>query len=202
MGGYSSGRYRTRNRGTMESALRIDVRTLRRLGFLKEGAVTNGPLNWTRGGKPSGSVRCIVNLATADNRHMTISYRLNDRQDVAAHIGIVGVPMRFGGLRYYALCPKCWGRCEVLPIVADKVACRKCQRLSYESQSEDRLRRLRSKADRLYHRIFDGPRRLRGENRKRVVERWTDADVAFEEGFGRMAGKWLARIRKLETSFP
>ena len=48
MGGYSSGRYRTRNRGTVDAALRLDLRVMRRQGFLVAGAVTSGVQRWTR----------------------------------------------------------------------------------------------------------------------------------------------------------
>lgn len=36
MGGYSSGRYRERNRGTVDAAIRLDLRAMRRQGFLHD----------------------------------------------------------------------------------------------------------------------------------------------------------------------
>lgn len=44
MGGYSSGRSRTRNRGTVEAACRIDVRYLRKHGAFREAGSTAGTL--------------------------------------------------------------------------------------------------------------------------------------------------------------
>ncbi len=49
-------------------------------------------------------------------------------------LAIVTVPMRFGGERWYFLCPECGRRCEVVYFLAGRAACRKCQHLGYRSQ--------------------------------------------------------------------
>ncbi|MBP7649809.1 MAG: hypothetical protein KA744_08180, partial [Phenylobacterium sp.] len=65
MGGYSSGRYRTRNRGTVDAALRLDLRVMRRQGFLVPGAVTSGVQrwHWVATGQETGSVNVSANLS-------------------------------------------------------------------------------------------------------------------------------------------
>jgi hypothetical protein len=77
--------------------------------------------------------------------------------------------MRYGGRRYYFLCPKHGRRCEVLPMVGGVFASRQAGRLTYQSQSADQ--------------IDKGKPRPRGRNRERLVEAWSEADSAFENMF-------------------
>lgn len=186
MGGYSSGRYRTRNRGTVDGRIRLDIRALRRQGFLRPGAITAGTQRWTwvATGEEHGSVTVSVNLANPDAGLVTLTFRLDGgpREQV---IRLIGVPMRYGGRRYYFLCPRQHRRCEVLPMVGGVFASRQAHRLTYQSQSHDHLGRLREKSWKLEKRLWpkDGRRRPRGRNRERLVEAWSEAECAFDDLF-------------------
>ena len=186
MGGYSSGRYRERNRGTVDAAIRLDLRVMRRQGFLVPGAVTSGIQRWTRvaTGEESGSVRVSVNLSDPASGSLTVRFNLNGEPKVQT-IDLVGVPMRYGGRRYYFICPRHGRRCEVLPSVGGVFASRQAHRLTYQSQSSDRVDRLRDRARKLEKRIWPdkGRPRPRGRNRERLVEAWIRADTAFEDMF-------------------
>lgn len=94
MGGYSSGRYRTRNRGNVDAACRIDIRYLRRIGALREGGSTTGTLRWTLQGRETGSVGYVVTLKP-DDRHLviTFSHKGENHRHV---IRLEAAPMRFG----------------------------------------------------------------------------------------------------------
>jgi hypothetical protein len=48
---------------------------------------------------------------------------------------------RFGGRRLWVCCPRCVRRCRVLFIGFGRIACRRCFRLRYHSQSLDRTGR-------------------------------------------------------------
>lgn len=87
--------------------------------------------------------------------------------------------MRYGGHRLYALCPLSGRRCEVLPIVGGVIACRQVHRLSYASQSLDRLGRLREKAERCETQLRK--LRRRGANRLRLRDAWINAEMAFDQ---------------------
>ena len=177
MGGYSSGRYRTRNRGNVEATCRIDIRYLRRIGALREGCSATGTLRWTRHGRETGSVGYAIMLQPGD-RHLAISF--SHKGENHRHvIRLEAVSMRFGGYRYYAICPRLGRRCEVLPIIGSVIACRQFHRLVYASQSMDRLGRLREKAERCEKQLRKRPRR--GENRRRLVDAWVNAQCAFED---------------------
>lgn len=182
MGGYSSGRYRTRNRGTVEEALRLDMATLRRLGFLRPGTITTGRVNWTRGGEPAGSITLKVDLSSLDNAHAVLTYSADGKHTVQ-RVQLAIDPCRFGGHRFYFLCPvMTWRRCTVLAYGAGRFASRQAQRLTYASQSADALDRLRRARDKAEARVFgkDGHPRPRGANRERLVQRWIELDAAWE----------------------
>ena len=85
--------------------------------------------------------------------------------------------MRFGGFRYYAICPRSGRRCLVLPVVGGVVACRQVHRVTYASQSMDLVSRLRERAERCEKRLDEKPRR--GRNRVRLMAAWVNASEAF-----------------------
>lgn len=186
MGGSSSGRYRTRNRGTVQAAIRLDIRQMRRRGFLAPGAVTSGVQrwHWTATGEESGSVSVTVNLTDPASGFMVVRFTLNGEPRVQ-EISLDSRPMRYGGRRFYFICPRQGRRCEVLPMVGGVFASRQAHRLAYHSQSADRLGRLRDRADRLESRLWPakGKPVPRGRNRARLVEAWAQASEAFEDVF-------------------
>ena len=186
MGGHSSGRYRTRNRGTVEEALRLDMTQLRRLGFLRPGAVTTGQVHWTRGSDRSWSIALTVDLSSLDDAHAILTYAV-DGDPKVQRVQIVAEPCRFGGHRFYWFCPvMAWRPCTVLAYGGGRFASRQAQRLTYASQSADALDRLRRARDKAEARVFgkDGHPRPRGANRERLVQRWIELETAWENLFG------------------
>lgn len=186
MGGYSSGRYRERNRGTVEAAIRLDLRVMRRQGFLVPGAVTSGVQRWTwtATGEETGAVNVTVNLVDPDAGFVVVRFSLNGEPRVQ-EISLASRAMRYGGSRYYFICPKHRRRCEVLPIAGGVFASRQAHRLTYQSQSLGQIDRMRDQARRLEKRLWPdkGRPRPRGQNRARLLDAWERADAAFETMF-------------------
>jgi hypothetical protein len=167
----------------VDAACRIDLRVLKRWGALKEGQTFGGTLRWTRRGEPSGSMGYTVVLDPGDRR-LILSYRTGGEARTVT-VQLVAVPMRFGGFRYYALCPRTLRRCQVLPVVGGVVACRQAHRLTYASQSMDPLDRSRERMDRCEKRLHEKPRR--GRNRARLTQAWIRASEDFEGLFTSVA---------------
>ena len=179
MGGSASGRYRTRNRGTVDAACRIDLRFLRKQGALREGHTASGTLHWSRRGEPTGSMGYTV-VMDPEARRLILSYSTGGEARTVT-VQLVAVPMRFGGFRYYALCPRTLRRCQVLPVVGGVIACRQAHRLTYASQSMDRLDRTRERMERYEKRLHEKPRR--GRNRVMLTGKWITASEDFESLF-------------------
>ena len=185
MGGYSSGRYRTRNRGAIEEALRLDIPTLKRKRFFQPRARVSGPIFWTRGGERSGSITLTVDLTSLDDARAVLDYTADGKPTVQ-RVTIVAEPCRFGGHRFYWLCPVTGRRCTVLAYSGGRFASRQAQRLTYATQSADTLDRLRRARDKAEARAWgkDGHPRPRGANRERLFQRWNELDEAWEDLFG------------------
>ena len=159
---------------------------MRRQGFLVPGAVTSGVQRWTwtATGEETGSVSVTVNLADPHAGFVVVRFSLNGDPRVQ-EIPLASRAMRYGGRRYYFLCPKHGRRCEVLPLVGGVFASRQAQRLTYQSQSADQIDRMRDRAHRLEKRLWPdkGKPRPRGRNRERLLDAWERADTAFESMF-------------------
>jgi hypothetical protein len=93
--------------------------------------------------------------------------------------------MRYGGWRYYFLCPHDQRRCEVMPMIGGVFASRQAHRITYQSQSNDQISRLRDRASKLEKQLLakDGKPKPRGARRERLIEAWDQADSEFEARF-------------------
>lgn len=129
MGRYGSGKATTNQYQT------IDVRYLRRYGFLRPGAFF--PLRWTRCGVETRSIQCRTTSAS-----IVLSYIYQPHGSDRSHrmeypVQFVRTPCHFGGERTWFLCPApgCGRRVRIL-YGGGIFACRHCYQLVYESQRE------------------------------------------------------------------
>lgn len=141
MGGSSSGRYRTRNRGAVEHTLRLNMSDLKCLGFLKPGSLMSGSVKWSRNRSLTGAINLAVNLTAPDAGFAELTFTA-DGEPRMQRIAIDADPCRFGGWRFYFVCPRRAVRSSVLCCVGGVFASRQFHRLTYASQSEDELGRL------------------------------------------------------------
>lgn len=170
MGGITSGRRRSTNRGSVEHFPAIDLRILKRAELLRGGECTYTTLYWGNQAPEALSARIFIDLSDIDDASMRV---IGDGHGgvITQRVTIEAVPCPYGGFRVYFLCPL-WGiRCEQLFLVDGVFASRKAHRLAYASQSEDNLSRSRRKVRKL-HRQVEGDyryKRLRGRNRWNAV---------------------------------
>lgn len=191
MGGLGSGP--TGGRPTVETSLRIDLPKLRRAGFLKPGCRVAGIWRWTRHGEPVGSVDIAVTLEPEGRSDIIISFR-HDDEPISQEVRLVGVPMPFGGWRWFALCPVTGRRCTtlVLPSGGRRFASVLAWRLPYASQREDifgRAHRRIAKATARLDRMSKYARRpTRQKQWDRIVEAEAILDQGLELALRRLAG--------------
>jgi hypothetical protein len=184
MGGHSSGRYRTKSRGALETAMRLEMKRVRKCGFLRPGAASTGAMRWTRGGEPAGSITLATDLTHLGDPFAVLSYSVGGEPRVQ-RVQLDAVPCRFGGHRFFWRCPVSGRRCLTLAYANGRFASRQAQRLTYAVQSEDGLDRIRRARDKAEARAYGrgGHPRPRGANRERLLDRWWELDCAFEGGF-------------------
>lgn len=152
MGGINSGRRPTSRLGTVERALFIDMRALRRLGLARAGECMIDTLYWSNGDLSVAQGRVRVDLSDTDGATMAITLQTPNGA-ITQRVAIEAVPCRFGGHRFYFLCPDAGHRCEVLYLVYGRLASRQAHSLSYAVQGMDRLARVRRRRRKLRNRL-------------------------------------------------
>jgi len=157
MGGLGSGRWKDRERKTLESYLMLDVDQLSKTGCLQPG--WSGTCQWTEGNEVVS-----INLR-AEGERLRLSYplRVGDREwrDVTDTIAIVHLPCRFGGSRAYFICPgprgtDCGRRITKLRLSHRYFLCRHCNPVAYACQYEQPWKRALRRANKLKQRLGMG----------------------------------------------
>jgi hypothetical protein len=151
MGGSGSGNwFRWNSKQTVEGQLRIDIRWLKKQGYLHPG--TMGTLSWSRGDEQTGSInfRMETDYMILDYRHRPHG---GDWEPIEQTIPFDRTPCFFGGQRKWFLCPRCLKRVVILYCAAKYFFCRHCLNLVYISQQESPIDRIGRKARRIRERL-------------------------------------------------
>lgn len=151
MGGYGSGRwYSWGGKTTTESQHRIDIRWLKKQGYLRPGNV--GSLSWSRGEEQTCSIGYRME---ADRMILNYRHRPNggEWEPVEQSISFDRTPCNYGGHRTWFLCPRCWRRVAVLYGAGKYFFCRHCHNLAYGSQQEGKVDRLLRKQRKIRQRL-------------------------------------------------
>ncbi len=99
-------------------------------------------------------------MARTTQTHELVSFSIQDWTQgqrwgdaVAGDVEMDWTRLPSGGQRPWFLCPSCDRRCAVLYSLGSRIICRKCGRLSYESQNEPRHFRALRKAQKIRGRL-------------------------------------------------
>jgi hypothetical protein len=195
VGGYSSGRYRTRNRANVEQTLTLSMRRLRQLGYLEPGVRRSGLIRWTRSDHEIASVNIDVDVQNPDNASLVISARV-DGEPYKQTLTLDAEPCRFGGLRFYFVCPLSGRRCTNISFAAGRWASPRALRLTYACQSETRLDRLYRARAKAQDRAFgdESHPKPRGRNRERLVAKWIQIEEVTDQLFAIAATRRFGKL--------
>jgi hypothetical protein len=114
---------------------------------------------------------------------VTLSYTVGSEQRQPT-IELTTTSCTFGGSRLWFQCPNCHARCAKLFLRGGHFACRKCQRISYQSQSEDEIGRLWRAQAKIEKRLGDRlskPKFMRQRTYDGLRERYWQIEWAREE---------------------
>ena len=182
-GGWRFGAGRPGYRGKAEQCFRVDVRWLRRNGYLRS---SGGTLTYSVGGEQVGQIGYRIRDGA-----ITLSYALNG-QPKEQRVPLTYTACNYGGRRAWLACPHCSRRCEVLYCRRGGFYCRTCAHVSYESQSEDsigRSWRVQAKAE---AKLGEHWRRPKGMHR-RTYERLVATVMQCEEAREHSLAKFIAK---------
>ena len=137
MGGYFSTRWgSTPTRQDTDPLLKLDIRTVHKMGALQPGAVATH--EWTSRGEPAGTITTIMSTTRPA---LTLSYSIRkpgeNWQPIKETVFLDTTPCNYGGERFWFHCPRCHQRRAVLFSVDGYFRCRACHDLAYSSTRED-----------------------------------------------------------------
>lgn len=211
MGGFGSGRPRTRSLGRVETIRALEIGKLNRCGALRDG--WSGSWIWSNNAKETARIGMHMR---APSLHLNYKFRRDggEWELVDQRISIEWHPCRFGGHRPYFRCPggkdgrACHRSVTRLYGAGKYFCCRHCYQLNYGSQHEDRWDRALRRANKIRIRlggepgmasVFPSkPKRMRHATYDRLLEQ-VSADEGFAEGRLEL---FAARLMKLGTSKP
>lgn len=140
------------HRPTVESCLRISVRTFFAEASGNQEIVSEGFLEWLQYGESISSASYEVD--TVDTKTLTIScYHADTDKDLEQTISLVPAEPHFGGVRWWFACPDCDRRVSALYFHKLRFSCRHCHDLKYESQHLKPYKRQERQAQRIHREL-------------------------------------------------
>ena len=151
MGGTGSGSwYRWDSKDTTESQYRVDIRWMRKQGYLRPGMA--GAFSWSRRREQTGWISFRV-----EQDQIVLNYRQRPNggewEDLEEVVKFDRTACNYGGHRMWFLCPHCWRRVAVLYGAGRYFLCRHCYDLTYSSQQLSPSDRLMEKARKIRQRL-------------------------------------------------
>ncbi len=209
MGGMNSGRRRTRRVGDAESFPRLDIKELKRRGAIVRGSATYQVFSWSKPFTGEHVGQCLVTTDLRNEAAPRIVITSPAVGSASQTVVIAAEPMRYGGERFYFVCPVLSLRCEVLINVSGIFASRQASRVSYRSSNAGEMARLSSAVAMLHKRLEapDGGRKPRGEHKRALQKRLLQVEEARDRAVETRFAPYLAlrqrlaaELRELETS--
>lgn len=136
-------------KGKVGSRYQLDIRAIVREGFLVPGQVCK--VGWSSEGEQRASIGMFIESV---NR-ITLRYKAN-AEDVCLPVRLTRTECSYGGTRVWFACPYCSRRTAILYSSGKTWACRQCTRLTYASQSENRVDRAWRKQRKIENKLSGG----------------------------------------------
>ena len=165
-GGMRCGAGRPSRHVKAEHCRSIDVLRFQREGLLRSGTSTG----WAWTDRDTGEQVASIGLRGGDG-HLTLIYTLNGA-DMHQHVPVEQTPCTYGGTRAWFNCPRCAKRVALLYLRANGFACRRCQRITYASRSDDAIDRTWRRQSKLETRLglhWKRPKGMHRATRDRLI---------------------------------
>ena len=182
-GGSRFGAGRPAHKGKDHHCRRLDVRSMARARVLRSGV--SGGWGWTD--KTTGKVLASISYQ-CDGDSLGLDFTVNGRP-VSQRVPLTSTQCHLGGERQWFRCPCCQSRVALLYLRFDRFACRRCNLLAYQSQSEDECGRSWIKQSRIEARLWPD-----NGKRARMTRKTTDRLLAQILACEEVRDQWLAVV--------
>ena len=190
-GGMRYGAGRPSYKVKAEQLQRVDIGRWHRGGYLRAGC--SFTWSWHRGDESTGSIGVRVHGTDSLALQYTVGSE-GQRRDGTQTIRLTHTDCNYGNTRPWFACPVCQRRAGVLYMRAGRFACRHCQRVSYSSQSCDRLDGMWRKQAKLQDRLGEGwtrPRGMRQLTYERLIAALVNCEERRDDAFCEIAARLL-----------
>lgn len=137
-------RYFIQTKQRTENLIKIDVRVLKKNGFLKERSESSGCIKSTDWFGKEFKIGIVISMIGTFNRYMNLDYLIISEDESEEHfnykVKIAVTPCNYGGYRNWFLCPlakddgaPCNKRVGILYFGGSYFGCRHCYNLAYRS---------------------------------------------------------------------
>jgi hypothetical protein len=179
MGGYGSGR--RSDRSTTEECLRLSLSQFKARGMLKRGCMARREFVWSSDGEVMARATVTVDIDCLEPYpQITIEgYRQGGAID--CRLQLVSAPMRFGGERWYAVCPITGRRSTtlVLPAGRSRFASVQGWGVAYGSQREAPIYRAYRAVEKAERRLLGASKHTRLATRLKLQAKLMAREIAF-----------------------
>ena len=190
-GGMRYGAGRPSYKVKAEHLLRVEIGRWHRGGFLQAGR--SFTWSWHRGDEPTGNIGVVVYGAES----LALQYMVgsdDQQRDGSQTIRLAHTACNYGNSRPWFVCPVCQRRAGVLYLRAGRFACRRCQRVSYASQSGDLMDRIWRKQSKIEARLgshWQRPKGMRHRTYDRLIDQLDLCEQRREDAFCKFAARFL-----------
>lgn len=163
----------------------IDVRRWQR-----DKLLNCGYFGWQWSDAETGKVESSIGVESRLGG-VTLIYTANG-QSYRNAIDITSTPCTYGGSRPWFRCPRCYDRCAKLYLRWGHFRCRKCNQISYQSQSEDQIGRLWRAQAKIEARLgssFTRPKHMRQATFDALCERFWQIESDRDDAFCRLVAR-------------
>jgi hypothetical protein len=187
MGGFGSGR--CSNRPTTDDCIQLDLSYLKQLDMLKRHCMNRRDLSWSCRGRKTAQLAVVADINCLEPYPCLKITGYANGQRVDCMLFLSSVPMRFGGERWYALCPMTGRKCStlVLPPGRSRFASVKGWGVSYGSQRECEVHRAYRSIHKAQTRLRGMSKYTRNPTRRRLQDKLIERRVFVEDQLDRIA---------------
>lgn len=187
MGGFGSGR--RSNRPTTDECIQLDMSHLKQLDMLKRHCMNRRDLSWSCRGRKTAQLAVVADIDCLEPFPCLKITGYANGQRVDCMLFLNSIPMRFGGERWYALCPITGRKCStlVLPPGRSRFASVKGWNVPYGSQRECEVHRAYRVIDKTEKRLKRLSKYARKPTRRRLLGRIYSRQVFIEDQLDQIA---------------
>ena len=187
MGGFGSGR--RSNRLTVEECITLRLTDIKQLGLMKDQCMTRTNLVWRSRGQVTASLTITSDIHCLEPHPCLHIKGTAYGRNIEHYVLLDAQPMRFGGVRWFALCTSTGRRCTTLVLKPDRpvFVSRMESKLPNITQPMDKVGRAHEAVEKAEKRLRGLSKFARRRTRDKLIKRIRDNQMTIYMDMDRIA---------------